>query len=461
MLLLKGAPIASVDPIYHLSSNFRQVFPGTHVSVNEMLVLGGRVTLPRLVCHDDPTRCCAAVLLVGAVNAAELAAAIEVMPDPAMPIADFAGNHAIRSDFVADTFDEGTLAAAQASFASIDKLLREIPFQATREERNEMLTLRLAYSRARPIEARFDPNSPNLIHYPLLSCGGPKRAELEGLSFLNVLRRRHFMRTHTCERCASNRLLAFEACHDCGSSDLADEAIVHHYRCGCQQPESSFIQGRALICPKCRRCLKHFGMDYGKPGLVVHCRSCGATSPEPDPRFACLDCTTILDGHRATPMDWFHYDLTDAGILALRSGRLPGNIGRTLPEPAQAFGSLREFQLLANAAMRSGRKFSRPFTLAQLTPTNLDRLRGQHGVGLIDLSLQQASVAIAKALPDGEFVTVAAGTILIGFPETGPDDAGRLMAQARAALPAALKVPFEFDLSLLDGNDAIELLSRF
>ena len=48
------------------------------------------------------------------------------------------------------------------------------------------------------------------------SSTGLKRAEVEGLALLDLLRRRHFMRVHACDRCASQRLLAFEACHACG-----------------------------------------------------------------------------------------------------------------------------------------------------------------------------------------------------------------------------------------------------
>jgi hypothetical protein len=245
-----------------------------------------------------------------------------------VPIADFAGNHATRSDFSATILDQRTIGAAQQRFAPIVELLGEMPFRAAREERSELLILRLAYSRAIPIEARFAPASSSAIHYPLLDNTTPKRVELEELASLDLVRRRHFVRTHACDRCASNRLLAFKACRTCGSSDLADEAIVHHYRCGCQEPESGFIQGNTLVCPKCHRDLKRIGIDYGKPNSIIHCRCCGASSAEPEPRFACMDCTATFNGERATAMDWFHYDLTNVGVLALRAGRLPGGIGR-------------------------------------------------------------------------------------------------------------------------------------
>src|SRR5689334_12579945 len=103
-------------------------------------------------------------------------------------------------------------------------------------------------------------------------------------------------------------------------------------------------------------------MDYGKPGSISHCRNCGASSPEPQPRFACMDCTATVQGQQAIATDWFHYDLTDAGVVALHSGRLPNQISQLRPEPAPGTYSLREFQLLASAALRNFRKYSQPFT---------------------------------------------------------------------------------------------------
>ena len=76
--------------------------------------------------------------------------------------------------------------------------------------------------------------------------------------------------------------------------DLAQQPIVHHYRCGWQEPEQRFIKGRAVICPKCRRELRHYGVDYDKPGSVLVCRSCQKAKPDPVVQFVCLDCANIV-----------------------------------------------------------------------------------------------------------------------------------------------------------------------
>jgi hypothetical protein len=418
----------------------------------------GSADLPGLRWHDDPTLPCIAVLLVGEVSAAELVAAIDVMPDPAMPIADFAENHTTRHDFAARALDAPALAAALAQFTPIARRLAELPFRASRQDRGDLLILRLAWSRASPIEACFNPASPNVVDYPLMMSPTPNRVALERLACSALLKRRHFIRTHNCDRCESHRLLAFEACRACGGADLADEAIIHHYRCGCQQGESGFVHGTALVCPKCRRDLRHIGVDYGKPGLIVRCRDCGAGSAEPEPRFACLDCTAVTGGQQAASVDWFHYDLTDAGVLALRTGRLPHVAAATRPNGAPEPRSMRDFQLLATAALRSARKFARPFTLARLNPTNLAALRSQYGAAPLDDMVQQAAAVIAQVLSDSEFVTADDGTVLIGFPETAASDASSLVTVACAAVAARSVMKIEFDIMLRESDAAAELL---
>lgn len=263
------------------------------------------------------------MFLMGPVNESELTAMIGTMPDPAVPIALFGNCIRTRNDFAADVLDATTLAGARSRFAPIIRRLQQLPFHAAREDRTDLLALRLAYSRDCPIEADFAPEEPTVIKYSLLFFQTAARAGLEGLANRALLRRRHFIRTHACHHCGSLRLIAHEACPGCGGSHLIDEAIVHHYRCGCQAAESAFVAGASLICPKCRRVLRHLGMDYGKPGEIVRCRSCGAISQEPDPVFVCMDCRATTDGRQAKAMDWFHYDLTDLGIQALREGCLP------------------------------------------------------------------------------------------------------------------------------------------
>ena len=142
------------------------------------------------------------------------------------------------------------------------------------------------------------------MQYQLVGTGAGVRQHLESLANIELLQRRHFMRTHACSKCGSARLQVYEACPECGSADIAEEILVHHYRCGCQEAESHFIQGNLLICAKCRRELNHLGVDYGKPGKICVCRACGAGNSEPSTRFICMDCYAATPVETAATTDW-------------------------------------------------------------------------------------------------------------------------------------------------------------
>lgn len=288
------------------------------------LVLGGeRLELPDARLGGQIGTAVAGIILAGKVDPAELDAALEAAPDPAVPIADFGSNDMLRRDLSGASLDPASLRVIEQSFAPIWRRLAEFPFRAERDERAQLAALRLAYSRDKAIEAHFAPNSHSLVEYPLLGPVTGARQLLEGLAALDLLNRRHFTRTHLCPKCDSARLHVYEACPACGGAELQEEELVHHYRCGCQEIQARFLQGEHLICPKCRRELRHLGVDYGKPGKAVMCAACGAMNSEPFMRFACLDCAAVSAPEENPSLDWYHYDLTEDGISALRHGRLP------------------------------------------------------------------------------------------------------------------------------------------
>jgi ribosomal protein S27E len=421
-----------------------------------VLAFGGRpADLPGVRFHTDPLLPSVAIVLVGPVDAAEVGAVLDELADPAIPVADFAANRGARRDFVGDALDAGSFAAACTRFAPIWRRLAELPFRARREQRAELTVLRLAYSRAAPIEASFAPDTAAAIDYPLLGRSAATQQRLERLASLDLLRRRHFIRTNACGRCGSARLLAYEACPGCGSSDLADERIVHHYRCGCQEPESHFIRGRQLLCPKCNRELRHLGMDYGRPGTIVHCRSCGATNAEPDPCFTCLDCVATAPADQAPATDWFHYDLTDEGVRALRDGRLPdGDLDATAPGQVRTC-SEQEFRMLAGAAARSAQRFGRPFCTVQLACAGIATLRGSYGAARTEAAFEDAVRLVMEALPDSVFVATTAGAgLLIGLPETTAAEANDIAERLCATVAAGADLALDFAATVREVNAA-------
>jgi GGDEF domain-containing protein len=207
--------------------------------------------------------------------------------------------------------------------------------------------------------------------------------------------------------------------------------------------------------------LRHFGMDYGKPGIVVHCRACGVASAEPDPCFSCLDCSVVIPADQAPTADWYHYDLTEEGLRALREGRLP-TLDLELDLSARpAARSMREFKLLATATLRSARQFGRSFAVAELSSPDLAALRNSYGSARIDAAFRQALAVAIDTVSESEFVAVTGSeSLLIGFPETTAAAAANIADQLRSVIARNVAVPLDLTTTVRENEAVPELLDR-
>ena len=436
---------------------------GEPTSDNPFLTLGGAPSivsdLNRLRLAERPPL---GIILIDRVEASELTAVLDQLPDPAIPIADFGGNRELRHDFEGGEFNGASIEELKQLFAPIWRKLDELPFRDAREDRAELTLLRLAYSRERMIEAHLVTDSPHRVEYPMLGRGAGIRQRLEMLAGLDLLNRRHFTRTHVCGKCTSARLHVCEACPSCAGQDLVDEPLIHHYRCGWKDPESRFADGNKLVCPKCQRELRHFGVDYEKPGNVTVCRSCGAANAEPTVQFICLDCGNATPSVDARSIDWHHYELADEGFRALREGRLPRlEIAPLLKGCTRAF-SPQEFRLLAIESTRVARRYARPFTLARISLANVEELRSELGPVRTDLAFRIAVDAVVETLREVDFVGADSPTsVLIGFPETtAAHVATHVVDRVREVIRRTIAVPLELTANVAEGDAVSDLLAE-
>jgi hypothetical protein len=404
---------------------------------------------------------CDAIILLKHIDPPELDGVLQQAPDPAVPIVDFFGNHPIRRDFIGSQLNDETAMQMQQRLAPVWARLAEVPFQSNQKDRPGLTLLRLVYSRDTPANATFDPGYALTVNYPLVGAGGGTRDQLESLANQDLLRRRHFTRTHTCGKCGSARLHVFEACPGCGGADLAEAALIHHYRCGCQEAESGFIQGDLLVCPKCRRELRHLGVDYGKPGNIVVCRTCGAANSEPHVHFVCMDCSAVTPAEEAVPLDWYHYDLTTNGISTLREGRLPQFGFNPQLERVPRTYSAHEFGLLAMQVMRTARQFQRPFSVARVSFSNIDAVRRDLGLAATDAAVRQAAESIAETVRAGDFVGIGSATsVVIGFPGAASEDVGPIEDRIRRTIQQRIAAPLELTVDVAEGDAIDEMLQQ-
>jgi hypothetical protein len=231
-----------------------------------------------------------------------------------------ASANARRADLSIETASRACIAEAAIMLQPAIGRMRLLPARiwASHDPREHLLA-RLAV-RARGTEPLRDPSVSETVIYPDSAAVPDALGRAEELVELGLLTRHFFDVLATCPRCASARLSLRERCEACGSTNLVEEAIIHHLRCCAQAPEHEFRQGTALVCPKCRMHLESFGLDYDRPGNLMFCRACGHASADAPVGFVCLDCRAQGQGSAlGKRMIWAHA-ITEAGLAQVRSG---------------------------------------------------------------------------------------------------------------------------------------------
>lgn len=369
------------------------------------------------------------------------------------PIAAVSGAN-VAADITFDRLDMSQLEALVSAFDRIQKRRAELNEYAwTAEDGRELSVLALAYTRDTSLRVRRSGSFKSTALYGLLE-GRPGldgldfRGLSEGLARADLLSRSFACRVLTCPSCQSGRLSGYEACAGCGSAHLAEESLIHHYRCGQNDVESCFVKGNELVCPKCRRELRHFGVDYGRPGTTLRCEACDCSTSEPLPRFCCLDCQADFKGVQATTVDWFNYNLTDQGISALKAGQLPRQDFRTILKSLPRTYSDKEFALVVREQVMVARRYDRPFTLGRIAVADSETVRGLIGSAAHSQALQLFTGIIVENLRATDFVSAQQGDLLsIAMPETNPAEAEAVLARIADKAKSALAQPLTINVA--------------
>jgi len=142
----------------------------------------------------------------------------------------------------------------------------------------------------------------------------------ERLEQRGLLEKTFFDRFHVCPKCTSTQVNVREECPSCRSSHLREEGLIHHFRCALQAPESEFVKGRDLVCPKCSQHLRHYGSDYDKPGQVFVCAECNSVFSDVAVGFVCAACGMHTDGDSMPTRDIYSYRLTETATRMMTTG---------------------------------------------------------------------------------------------------------------------------------------------
>ena len=337
-----------------------------------------------------------------------------------LPIIDLTGHLGRAADY------DGSKGGIQAR-SQISALVREFDNRRALLHRDFLYTdnigeklLSRIFLKGGHLRAGHNPSVRRAIDYDsVLGCDEVER-EAGRLLADGLLNQTFFDRLHICDRCRSSRFNIREECAECRSPDLVEEPYLHHFRCAYQGLESDFRDEDSLICPKCRRELTHFSIDYDKPGTMIQCRCCGHKGSDPAVGMLCLDCGSHTDGDRANVIDVYSYDLTEKAIAFLESGhRLYGGDRRPLHLAELPL----ELIVAINSELGRFKTDGIPFTLLDITYSNARALEIEHGIRQFDQARNLFLENLRSILTKNDCVVRGRVYDFALLAETEPDEA--------------------------------------
>lgn len=372
------------------------------------------------------------------------------------PVMDFSGVLGPAADFSAPEATAAALERGLEAMAPLSRRLEELPDIRKSADFEALFCLAMTWSRERSIEPAYDPRRPEAIHYPLLRGLPRARHTLEALRDAELVRRRHFDRLHICDECHSSRLNVREVCPDTGSSHLKDVSLVHHYECGFQGPETDFLDGQQLTCPKCRKDLHHYGVDYDKPSTIAVNIGTGKPVDRPKVEFICMDCGTRMDGEQVDAFDWFTYGLTEDGATALMAARLPlASLNDALAAYDQARPA-RDFLLILEHDLERTRRYGGDLTLARFDIRNGGSLREELGRRAAGEMFDAVVRLLIEVLRETDLITAQEDSIYIAMPETTAGQARKALDRACRSARETIEAEIDVEAVICDEDGIAE-----
>jgi hypothetical protein len=363
------------------------------------------------------------------------------LSDAAIPFADYNGHGASR----------GRLEDAVDALMRICESIRQLPESIRLSDEPEAILLARIHTRDGVLAPAYDAGVARLVSYPGAGLIDEPWRHADRMAEAGLLSKHFFDRFQCCLSCGSSRLNVREECSACRSADLFDETTVHHFRCAHQAIERQFRQGEKLVCPKCSRELRHFGVDYDKPGLTTACRSCGHVNDGSLVGFVCVDCASKHDGQAVATRDWYEYKMTAVGERSLLSGEV-------IASKDGQKNALDTFRLMVSQGLRLNSRYKKPLTILKIAFTRTDQVRKQHGERVLTQSRTHALDIVRGELRDTDLVLDTEDNILVYMPET---DTGQMETPHRRLIDrigSTLRIDLGAEASLVTAEELSSLL---
>ena len=300
--------------------------------------------------------------------------------------------------------------------------------------------------------------------YPMLTANFEFEREHEILKLMNAAEKSGFFTSsfadslHVCNSCFSSYLHYRECCPKCGSSDINNEDLIHHFQCANVSAQGDYYEAgdtTDMVCPKCNRILKHIGVDYDKPGVIYNCQNCDHTFQNPQINSLCLNCGTENKVEHLVKRKFKNYFLTSLGRDAAQ-----GKVAVKLSGYEDLNGIIDEPYFLRILKRESERKKEAEFQscIGAVKFMNFSDLQSAIGKGEIERLVSELQEIISGIIkPADEIIFRNLDTALILFSEKGRQQSEVILDEICESLREFIRDNFnDFELELASASNLVE-----
>jgi CheY-like chemotaxis protein len=122
-------------------------------------------------------------------------------------------------------------------------------------------------------------------------------------------------RVQKCPDCRALPTFRF-GCSSCGSGQVTNDRLIHHFACAYAGPVSEFEETEELVCPKCRARNLVVGADFEYLNGPYSCLACDWTSTELEHIGHCLKCGFRFPASQAFVEELVGYHVNRMDVLA-------------------------------------------------------------------------------------------------------------------------------------------------
>lgn len=229
------------------------------------------------------------------------------------------GTHAVVYEWSTQHHEDERLKQIIHESLSVVDRIKELPKEVCQHLQNNPYLAALAYlwTRNQALSPRLSSAVDKGYVYALSVLNIDVDAVLDVLVTGNYVDRQVDDTAYACPDCGSIQVLLRESCPHCKSVHIEEEALIHHFKCSHQGPESSFLDAQHhYTCPKCFAEIKHIGRDYDKPGSIYLCHACKQDFVDVDVRGKCLACQHEFSAQNSEKIILYRYMINNHGVEA-------------------------------------------------------------------------------------------------------------------------------------------------